>query len=763
MKRCPSPDRLGIACLIVMVGTCVSSLPAANPLVADVGMTDPHVRIYNDAVYLYAGRDADPNLTSGFNMPDWRVWRSTDLIHWTEVDTISPSDNYMPNTSTDCWAGDAHERNGYYYFYFSNFTKDTGVMRATAPDGPFQDILGAPLVPASLTPTKEFDPTVFIDNDGNQTPYIIFGQKDGLYHIAVLNNDMMSLAEAPQSIAIDNSAEWNSAPAYMDKNYLHKHDGIYYLSWGNAYATSSNIYGPYTGRGVVGTGYGLGVPAHGSFFEWKGQWYHVWTDFVVQGFRYRECYMTYVHYKDNGDLVTDTAYLDAHFAEGVGEYSASWQPIEAEWYFEASGTEKRESPNGGFEIQYIHNGDYLRYPNVKDVPHDGSIDFTLSSNFTTDGVIEVRDGGLGGPLLGSVTIPNTGGWANYQTVTCELTNAAGTKDLYFVFTSSSASGLMNLDKFEFSGSTLGSQGPFNGPHSVPGRVEAEDFDSGGAGVGYVDNLGSGYNGTESGPNVVYRPDETVDLENSLNGESGSLNVGYVEAGEWIEHTLEVGNGGTYEIAFRVANGSASNASLTASIDGTVIDTLVVPPTGGWQSWQTLALGNLVSLGTGTSVLRTSFQSSGLNLGWIEFAAVPTGGGLDAAWGFDGNVNDSSGNGRSAGLNGGPGFSNDRVVGSKSLSLSGSGQSATVQGYKGVPVRAAVPSAPGSRRAAPVASSPGGPISPARNGPSGCRTPMARPEPFVPKSTGATWWARRPCGITRGTTSRWSLRTTVLQK
>lgn len=65
-------------------------------------------------------------------------------------------------------------------------------------------------------------------------------------------------------------------------------DGIYYLSWGTDYATSTNIYGPYQSVGRAGQGFGLGPFAHGSFFEWKGQFYHVWCYYLdSQDFKFR--------------------------------------------------------------------------------------------------------------------------------------------------------------------------------------------------------------------------------------------------------------------------------------------------------------------------------------------------------------------------------------------------------------------------------------------------------------------------------------------
>ena len=70
-----------------------------------------------------------------------------------------------------------------------------------------------------------------------------------------------------------------------DKSTLHKREGTYYLSAGTRYATSKSVYGPYTFRGdSVGKhpsqSFGLTGQAHGRFFEWRGQWFHVYCLFV---------------------------------------------------------------------------------------------------------------------------------------------------------------------------------------------------------------------------------------------------------------------------------------------------------------------------------------------------------------------------------------------------------------------------------------------------------------------------------------------------
>jgi arabinoxylan arabinofuranohydrolase len=429
----------------VLITLLLSSLCFAdNPLVPDVGMADPHIDFYDGKFWVFTGHDADKASTA-WVMPDWRIFSSEDLISWTLEGTISPTQNYMDDQSTKCCAGDATFRNGIYYWYFSNHNIDVGVMTATQPQGPYQDPLGKALLPKDLTPTREFDPTVFQDDDANQTPYIIFGtQSDAPYHIARLNEDMISLAETPTAIKKEGH---NSG---TDKNYLHKRNGVYYLSYGAFYATSKNIYGPYQFQGRTGTKYDLDLFAHGSFIEHKGQWFHIWCRYLDRTKnKFRECIMSYVHYKEDGSLVTDTAFLDAHYATGVGQYDAAWDKIEAEWYFESSGVEKRESAEGGFEIQDCDAGDYLYFPNVNNVRENADVSFRLSStNAQPSSQIEVRQDHPSGKLLGTCVVPDTGGQKKYQTLSCSLTNRAGSKNLYLVFKGVDNM-ILNLDWFSF--------------------------------------------------------------------------------------------------------------------------------------------------------------------------------------------------------------------------------------------------------------------------------------------------------------------------
>lgn len=267
-----------------------------NPLIPEPGMSDPHALVVGDTVYLFTGHDVGFGIPD-WVMPDWRIYRSDDLRSWTQVGTIRPDDNYMGPGHTYCWAGDIAERNGRYFWFFSNGNRETGVMVADRPQGPYTDALGGPLV-------DSFDPTIFIEDDG--TPYLIYGMHT--YRIARLKNSMTELDEVPREIPVDRKGVFPNT----DKNSLHKRDGIYYLSCSAYYATSRNLYGPYEHRGLVGTGWGLDTGyAHGDFFAWKGDWYHVWCRYRDRTLdRIRDCFIAPVHFGPDGSMSDDLNQLN---------------------------------------------------------------------------------------------------------------------------------------------------------------------------------------------------------------------------------------------------------------------------------------------------------------------------------------------------------------------------------------------------------------------------------------------------------------------
>lgn len=429
--------------LTLFVAVFTLTLTAQNPLFS--GYADPHIKIWNGKMYMAVGKDRAITNTKCL-IDSWSIFSSIDLINWTEESVIDPKDTYLGADYEYCWASDIASKNGNFFLYFSNHDKATGVLKSDNANGPYLDVLGQALLTSNL-----YDPTVFEDEDGRS--YIIAGldgraRPNKHYKIARLNDDMISLAETPKDILTDQVNGFGT-PNPTDANYLHKYNGVYYLSTRDKYMTSTNIYGPYTNLRKSGQG------GHKSYCEYNGQWYTAFNGFVNNNAYYRNVNITYAHFKDNGDLVDDAVFANkgARYSNGVGSYDSNWDKIEAEWFFKRTGSlVKKESPSGGFEIQNICNNDCLNFPNIKNMPANSSINFRISSANSNGGQIEIRKDSEDGMLLGVCDVPNTANWTTYQTLTCQLNNTSGANNIYFVFKGSS-NDFVHLDWFNITNHT----------------------------------------------------------------------------------------------------------------------------------------------------------------------------------------------------------------------------------------------------------------------------------------------------------------------
>lgn len=369
-----------------------------NPIIPRMGVCDPHVHVFGGRVWLYATHDATPG-AQHFCMKDWQVWSSADCVEWQLETIIRPEDTHM-GPSQSCWAVDCAERNGKYYYYFSEANTRTGVLVGDTPAGPFRDVLGRPLLDGTVTTTTEYDPCVFADDDGEY--YLVFGGPRWAYgpgagyYIARLNPDMVSLAETPRYIELDHMAD--------DKASLNKFNGRYYLTYGGFYAVSDSVYGPYKFMGHTGASID-----HTSYFAWNGQIFNAIT--VVDHYgEYRSSGLCYVHIRQNGELVIDPLIVEY----GVGKYDSDWNRIEAEWFMRGDHVRKEENEDlFGFSVACTEEA-VMTYPKVRHLKD--KLGLCISGNCSgTGAVVEVREGGEQGRLLGTVRMQGRGpvfSWTN---------------------------------------------------------------------------------------------------------------------------------------------------------------------------------------------------------------------------------------------------------------------------------------------------------------------------------------------------------------
>jgi uncharacterized protein involved in high-affinity Fe2+ transport len=184
-------------------------------------------------------------------------------------------------------------------------------------------------------------------------------------------------------------------------------------------------------------------------------------------------------------------------------------------------------------------------------------------------------------------------------------------DLVTGWGSPNGTGLINA----LAPTTTTPEGPYGGtPASIPGTVMAENYDTGGQGVGY--NVTS-VNGTDDS----YRSDG-VDLETATAPATGN-DLGWTASGQWFRYTVNVAAAGTYKVTFEVAAPSAvTDAFHLSNSSGTNLSGSVnIPATGGFQTWTTVTAS--VTLPAGTQVLTLDEDNGGWNIDSAAFASTGT--------------------------------------------------------------------------------------------------------------------------------------------
>jgi hypothetical protein len=558
-----------------------------NPIIQGMGVCDPHIHIFNNKAYLFASHDREP-VESFYGMYDWWVWSSSDLVHWELEFNLFPKDMWVGPTN-NAWAVDGAERNGKYYFYVSG-NWNTGIAVSTnGPGGPYNDALGKSI-------GVSYDPTVFIDDDENKTPYLITSGFP--YKIAKLNDDMISLAEEPKEL-IHTTVDWKG-----DGGFMHKRNGLYYLNGhGTSYKTATNIYGPYTYRGKF---YKKWID-HPTIFNWKNQTYCAFGMGDVGKF-FRKTHLTYVHYKDNGDIFADGDVGDSFI--GVGQYDCS-KKVEAEWYFAASDGTKKQEIASGFAVSNLTNNASLYYPRVLNVAAKAVLSIHASSA-NSGSTIEVRQDKTNGKLLGKIDIPNTGSLSTYQTVTTKLKNKEGLTNIYLVYKGGTGN-IANLDWL-----TVTSTGAIVEPPKAKPIILASKPTSSTPAL-------SAFRQIEAEDLICYSVLRTSDSkdEGPIRCISNLKNLSY------SSYKIDFGSKANSSLTFQARLSSLKPGSIEIRLDsekGTLLGTCEFENTEGLQKWVTkeckvnapAGIQHIFLVFRGEEEEKYSNATQILNLNWIKF-------------------------------------------------------------------------------------------------------------------------------------------------
>lgn len=252
-----------------------------NPLIPDL-LADPSIVQFDGTFYCYATTDGWGRRLASSGPPV--VWTSKDFRHWEFHGSCFPADFDLKY-----WAPSAViHRHGLYYM-FPTLDEQIAAAVADSPLGPFkspdgQNITRQSFKPYPLDQAHSIDAEVFVDDDAESTPYMVWSRR----RIAKLADDLLTLDSPATTIP-------TKRDGYSEGPWLTKRKGVYYYFYTiggaelyqYAYMTSTTSpFGPWhapendiiartdVASGVMGPGHGCVFNLHGT-----DDWYFVFLEF----------------------------------------------------------------------------------------------------------------------------------------------------------------------------------------------------------------------------------------------------------------------------------------------------------------------------------------------------------------------------------------------------------------------------------------------------------------------------------------------------
>ena len=656
--------------IITMVGLLagfgVNAL-ADNPISTYHYLADPSCASDGDTFYILTDvDDYSPQQNYNYDIVGLNAFSSQDMKNWTDHGMIFRSKREFGNYPDNTWASGIAVHKGRIYIVYPNGASGVGMLTATSIDGPYTDPVkethGVNYIAASFGSSVIggcdgiahcFDPGIFIEEDG--TGYVIFGGGENGQRPYGNNLDIIKFTENNGKITIDkNSLTRVSAQNSFEAPYIHKKGNKYYLSFNTPpqvidYGMADKITGPYTFVGTVIPGISAVPDAHNEggnnhqgFAEFKGKWYAVYHDrrLVTASEHPGSC--------TQSGQCTNSPNKENHRSVSIDELTWNGDRMN-KLTFTREGPKqiKNFDPYKTYKALTSSKQRNVRsrtdWTKGKPVVHvltplatkeswirvsgvdfgNGAENLRVKAASVADGnKIEIHTGSVSGTLAGTCSLAKTSGWNDYVDNDCEMKGLTGVVDeLFFVFKGSKDS-TMGVLEWEFQGTKREPepQKPFGGKAwAIPGKIEMENFDEPGYGAGndsYSDS-DSDDHGAESNGGKSYREGTGVDIYKKATG----YVVGYNQADEWLEYTVNVASAGDYTMFAAVASGSTSG-SFKLSIDGKdITEEIAVPKNEGEDNFDDFGKVKAnVTLPAGEHILRFTVTGDWMDIDYIQFAS-----------------------------------------------------------------------------------------------------------------------------------------------
>ncbi|WP_353137770.1 glycoside hydrolase family 43 protein [Pseudopedobacter sp.] len=430
-----------------------------NPIIQTMYTADPAPMVYNNRLYVYTTHDEDQS--TWFNMNDWKVYSTNDMVNWTDHGTILKYSDFAW-AKGDAWAAQCVEKNGKFYLYVPVVSKVNnkgaiGVAVGDSPLGPFYDVLGKPLVQSEW---GDIDPTVFIDDDGQAHMY--WGNPKLKY--VKLNEDMISysgdIIEVPMAEESFGKRDGNPErpTKYEEGPWLYKRKDLYYLFWPGGplpefigYSTSKSAKGPWKYGGIVMPAEGKSFTNHPGVIDFRGKTYFFYHNGALpggSGFTRSVCVQE-LNFNKDGTIP------QMKMTEGITKGIATLNPYQltqAETISWSEHVKAFQNDKVGVFVKALQNGAYTSAKNV-DFGDIGASAFSARVGTTHNGgvTMEIRLGSQEGPIAGTIKVPLTGGDDRWEVVNVKLDRKiTSIQDVYFVFKGKAPSNIMYFDYWKFS-------------------------------------------------------------------------------------------------------------------------------------------------------------------------------------------------------------------------------------------------------------------------------------------------------------------------
>lgn len=120
--------------VLVVIGIFWATAVAQNPIIQTKYTADPAPVVVGDTVYLFTSHDN--GVRDGFDMTDWLLYTSTDMVNWTDhgaVASLKSFSKWASSADNGAWAVQAVCRDGQWYMYCPIQLRGIGVLTAPTP------------------------------------------------------------------------------------------------------------------------------------------------------------------------------------------------------------------------------------------------------------------------------------------------------------------------------------------------------------------------------------------------------------------------------------------------------------------------------------------------------------------------------------------------------------------------------------------------------------------------------------------------------